>query len=55
MSRLFTEKEFVWDQGYAVDFDGLIRLIKGFCQARRSLAKPFDERSACILKSSFVN
>lgn len=30
-SRLFTEKEFVWDQGYAVDFDGLIRLIKGFC------------------------
>lgn len=54
-SRFFTEKEFVWDQGYAVDFDGLIRLIKGFCQARRSLAKPFDERSACILKSSFVN
>ncbi len=54
-SRHFTEKEFVWDQGYAVDFDGLIRLIKGFCQARRSLAKPFDERSACILKSSFVN
>ena len=27
-NRLHAEKEFIWDQGYAVDFEGLIRLIK---------------------------
>lgn len=33
-SRLHTEKEFLWDQGCAVDFEGLMRLIKALPPGR---------------------
>lgn len=40
-SRLETEKEFLWDQGYAVDFNGLIRLIKAMLPSREVIGEAF--------------
>lgn len=40
-SRLYTEKEFLWDQGYAVDFEGLIRLIKALLPSREIIGEAF--------------
>lgn len=40
-NRLRTEKEFLWDKGYAVDFEGLIRLIKALLPSREIIGEAF--------------
>ena len=40
-SRLRAEKEFLWNQGYATDFEGLVRLIKALLPSREIIGEAF--------------
>ena len=46
-NRLQTEKEFLWDQGYAVDFEGLIRLINALLPSREIIGEAL-RREDCM-------
>lgn len=40
-NRLYAEKEFSWDQGYAVDFEGLIRLINALLPSKEIIGPAY--------------
>lgn len=52
-NRLRTEKEFLWDKGYAVDFEGLIRLIKALLPSREVIGEAF-RREDCMYPDSII-
>lgn len=58
-NRLHTEKEFIWDQGYAVDFEGLIRLIKALLPSREiigdALRREVDMYPESIVRELILN